>query len=83
MAAFAAIPKFETGGIVRGNSFYGDKILARVNSGELILNQNQQKNLYGQLNTGGISTIIPDVKIKGEDLLLVFGRAKNNLDRQS
>jgi hypothetical protein len=28
--------KFETGGIV-GGAFYGDKILARVNSGEMIV----------------------------------------------
>jgi len=44
------IPRFATGGIVGGSSYYGDKILARVNSGELILNQNQQKNLDSQLN---------------------------------
>jgi hypothetical protein len=34
-------PKFETGGIV-GGAFYGDKILARVNSGEMIANSEQQ-----------------------------------------
>ena len=51
IAAFAAIPKFETGGVVGGTSFYGDRILARVNSGELILNQKQQQRLSGQLDS--------------------------------
>jgi hypothetical protein len=36
-----------------GLSYYGDKILARVNSGELVLNSDQQSKLYGQMNSGG------------------------------
>jgi hypothetical protein len=36
-----------------GLSYYGDKILARVNSGELVLNTDQQSKLYGQMNSGG------------------------------
>ena len=46
-AAFAKseAAKYEHGGIVGGNSRHGDKILARVNSGELILNTAQQDNL--------------------------------------
>jgi len=77
---FNQAPKFATGGIVGGSSYYGDKVLARVNSGELILNQDQQRNLYGQLG-GGASTIIPDVRIQGQDLLLVFDRATNRKNR--
>jgi hypothetical protein len=85
LAAFAAIPKFNDGGIVGGNSFYGDKILARVNSGELILNKDQQKNLYNQLTTPAAltTTVIPDVQIKGEDINLVFNRFNKNLARQT
>lgn len=80
LAAFAAIPKFQTGGIVGGSSYYGDKVLARVNSGELILNQAQQRNLYGQLS-GGATTIIPDVRIQGQDLIIVFDRANDRKNR--
>ena len=49
------MPKFESGGIVGGNSFTGDKITARVNSGEMILNKQQQKNLFNDINSGGSS----------------------------
>lgn len=84
LAAFAAIPKFEMGGIVSGSSMYGDKILARVNSGELILNNKQQKSVLGAMNSGGgITTIIPDVRIQGQDLIVVFERAQNRKSRTS
>ena len=53
---FASLPKFESGGIVGGSSFTGDKLLARVNSGEMILNKTQQKNLYNSMNYAEIGT---------------------------
>lgn len=52
VAAFAAVPKFAFGGIVPGGSFTGDRMLARVNSGEMILNSGQQSNLFRILNDG-------------------------------
>lgn len=52
IAAMMSIPKFETGGIMGGTSFYGDKLLARVNSGEMILNRGQQARLFGMVNSG-------------------------------
>jgi hypothetical protein len=45
--------KFESGGIVGGNSITGDSIPARVNSREMILNLDQQKEMFKQLNGGG------------------------------
>ena len=50
VAALALIGRFEKGGIVGGNSPTGDKLLARVNSGEMILNKNQQHNLWKMIN---------------------------------
>jgi hypothetical protein len=41
---------FEQGGIVPGNSFTGDRLTANVNSGEMILNRQQQSNLFSQIN---------------------------------
>ena len=36
------LPKFANGGIISGGSTSGDNMLARVNSGEMILNGSQQ-----------------------------------------
>ena len=74
-AMFALIPKFKDGGIVGGGATSGDQILARVNAGEMILNQNQQSNLWkmlnnqssvqsGQVNIGG--------HIRGADIYLAL-----------
>ena len=52
IAAMASIPKFAQGGIVPGNSFYGDKVPAMLNSGEMILNGVQQARLFYMLNNG-------------------------------
>lgn len=41
---------YESGGIIDGTSYHGDKLLARVNSGEMVLNKRQQSNLFRQLN---------------------------------
>lgn len=52
-ALLAAFSKFANGGIVGGNSARGDRNLARVNSGEMILNKRQQANLLSMINNGG------------------------------
>jgi hypothetical protein len=48
MAQVATIQrqKFADGGIVGGNSYYGDHVPVQANSGELILNKKQQKELF-------------------------------------
>ena len=73
IAAITAIPKFESGGIVGGSSFFGDKLLARVNSGEMILNQKQQKRLYDLTETNnGVSVSLGVSRIQGSDLYLAL-----------
>lgn len=52
-AAFAALPAFAEGGIVRGASSVGDRNLVRVNAGEAILTKMQQANLWHLLNGQG------------------------------
>lgn len=47
------VGSFATGGIVPGGSTSGDRVLARVNSGEMILNTGQQKRLFDLLNGVG------------------------------
>lgn len=51
--AAATIKGFESGGIVGGNSYTGDNIPVRVNSGEMILNKQQQSELFKVANGGG------------------------------
>ena len=50
-ASWAKAQKFAQGGIVGGSSYSGDNVLARVNSGELILNMAQQDNVAKALST--------------------------------
>lgn len=45
--------KFATGGIVGGNSYSGDRVPAMVNSGEMILNKEQQSRLFEIANAQG------------------------------
>lgn len=69
IASLAAIPKFAKGGIIGGSSFYGDRLLARVNSGEMILNKEQQKSMY-KMTSGGNDINITSFKVRGSDLYL-------------
>ena len=58
-AAMASIPKFANGGIIAGNSTIGDYNIARVNSGEMILNNRQQKNLFNlSVGKGGLPLML-------------------------
>lgn len=59
------LPKFANGGIVGGSSYTGDKILAGLNSGELILNQQQQNKLLNNNSNGGVVKF----RIEGKDLV--------------
>jgi len=52
-------PAFATGGIVGGTNYTGDRIDARVNSGEMIINRAQQRKLFELANgVGGRATQI-------------------------
>jgi len=55
MIAAAAIPKFQTGGIFMGGTSHGDKGLARLNKGEMILNMSQQSRLFEAIDSGNLS----------------------------
>ena len=68
--------KFATGGIVGGSSYSGDNVYARLNSGEMVLNTRQQRNLFNLLDTGlmpqkGVTNVQVTGVVRGTDLLLV------------
>lgn len=51
-SVIGTIKGFAGGGIIDGNTFHGDAIVARVNAGEMILNRTQQSNLFRLLDSG-------------------------------
>lgn len=76
MSTFAQIGSivgaFADGGIV-GGSLHGDKVLARLNGGEMVLNRTQQAKLFRTIESGrfGSDNTAPSTitwKIKGSDL---------------
>lgn len=75
--------KFANGGIVPGDSYTGDRVVASVNSGEMILNKRQQNTLFRAINSGslvgsGMSNEV-QFKISGTDLV---GVLNNNTRKQ-
>lgn len=54
---FASLPQFAEGGIVGGSSFTGDKIIARLNSGEGVLTRKGINNLYNSMSTAGVGPV--------------------------
>ena len=89
----AQIKGMATGGIVEGPTSQGDKILTRLNAGELVLNQRQQARMFRLLNgelqpaigTGGL---ILESKVRGSDLILalknyngISSKAGRNINR--
>lgn len=72
VSTFASFPKFADGGIVGGSSYFGDKLLARVNSGELILNQKQQESLYHMTENDRSNINIGFDRVRGSDIYLAL-----------
>lgn len=78
IALFSTLPKFAKGGIIGGGPSSGDKILARVNAGEMILNQGQQSRLFAAINSGKLggsggnlsSTV--STRVRAKDIILTI-----------
>lgn len=71
---FASLPKFAEGGIINGHSYIGDKLLARVNSKEAVLNERQQERAL-ELMDNNVSYVYNNAVrvtgvIKGTDIYL-------------
>ena len=73
---------FATGGVVGGTSFSGDKVQARVNSGEMILNSSQQARLFEMANGGASRGGEVIFRVDGTQLVGVlnnFSRTTNKI----
>ena len=69
---------FAEGGIISGGSQIGDNMVAKVNSGEMIINGKQQQNLWKAISTGNLGgntenqISVSNVRVKGSDLYLAL-----------
>lgn len=69
---------FAEGGIISGGSQIGDQMVAKVNSGEMIINGKQQQNLWKAISTGNLggdrenAVTVTNVRVKGSDLYLAL-----------
>ena len=63
------VPKFASGGIVPGGDGSGDRVLARVNPGELILNKAQQGRLANHLTSTSALRVEIEGRIRARDIL--------------
>ena len=73
----SSVGAFADGGIVTGGSKIGDHMIARVNAGEMILNDRQQSNLFKMINDGQEANksnihVVVSGKVRGKDLELVL-----------
>lgn len=65
---------FAEGGIVGGDKYQGDKIVAHLNSGEMVLNKEQQARLFQMANTPRTSEKTMDF----DQMVEAFGTALEN-----
>lgn len=82
IAALTSMKKFANGGLIGGSSTHGDRVMARVNSGEMILNKAQQGTLYraiasGNLGGGGGG----EWRVRGTDLIKVIDNTKKMISK--
>ena len=63
---------YAQGGIIPGNSFSGDNLVANVNSGELILNRAQQDAIAGQLTQSPLANLEVTGILEGENIRLAL-----------
>ena len=81
ITAAAALPAFANGGIIGGTKYIGDQNLARVNSGEMIMNGTQQKHLWDAISNNRLGNALGgkvEFEISGQKLKGVL----NNYDKK-
>lgn len=93
IATIASVTKgFAQGGVVGGSSTVGDHMIARLNAGEMVLNNRQQSRLWNLINGSGSYNSSPremtvgQVKIKGSDLYLalkIYSRHQSKIGKDT
>lgn len=86
VSVFSSLPKFAEGGVVGGTSYSGDKVLARLNSGEGVLTRRGMNNLQNVMNSSeNTSSVGGSVKfeIDGTKLKGVLNNVNRKISKQS
>lgn len=83
----STVGSYADGGIVASGNLHGDKVLARLNGGEMVLNQTQQAKLFRTIEQGNLSNNTETVsqvkwKIKGSDLYGTLSNYKSIKSKQ-
>ena len=86
IGVIAAVKGFATGGIVGGDSLHGDKILTRLDSGEMVLNTRQQANLFKLLDEGRTTTNYTQqgsvkFRVSGQELVGVLNNYNKKISK--
>ena len=86
ISAIHSATGYAEGGMIKGNSYSGDNLMAMgpngligLNAGEIVLNKSQQINLASQLQGGGMQGLNLTATIRGEQIRL----ALNNNGRRT
>ena len=69
-SVFSSLPKFADGGVVGGSSYFGDKLIARVNSGETILTNKMAGRALSMIEGGSNVRVSGDVRLNGKDIYI-------------
>ena len=81
IAGVRSAARFAQGGIVGGTSYSGDKQYIRVNSGEMILNGQQQARLFSMINSGGGQGGEVTFRIAGQQLVGVLNNYNGKMSK--
>lgn len=79
--ASAKVPGFANGGIYTKGTAFGDKGLARMNRGEMVLTMAQQSRLFNAISTGSLGTVGGELSstvatdISGDKLRLIINNS--------
>ena len=78
---------YADGGIITGPYSTGDRMLARVNAGEMILNNRQQSNLFNAIDENKLggstqSMVLQSVRVRGADLYLTMKNYENTTGKK-
>ena len=82
-AAISSALPFQEGGIVPGNSYSGDRVPARMNSGEMVLTREDQASLLNMIRGGGGAGRAVDVtlNIDGAKLARILAKTDAKIAR--